>query len=567
MRRFNTQLLAQSYTKFKGTLKRLNILALCVKRFRIESLERLYIMRLVLKFLSFIFSIFIIHAALHADSNAEVFKKEVLLSRMVPQPKAVEFSGGANYILSAESGVEIILGATLPKNDELHILEIFKTYWNITPKLISKVSESLAQMPQDAYKIEVSAEGLKISAAGLSGVLQSLKTLRQLAEPVRGGKDLGAYLIAPCKIEDSPINNFRAMHLCVFAETQPYEIEKWLRLAAYYKFTHIVIDFWGTYPSQKHPEFFWENSPMNLEALKKIIKVAKQQGIVLIPQMSVLGHASGSAFRSGKHSAVDLDKSLQPYFEPTGWSWCLTNPNVRTVLTDIVVEMHELFGSPPYFHIGCDEAFDLATCDTCRNADLKALLISHIAYFQKILSDRGARAMMWHDMLLEKGDARWAKFNANAKPEQKMAEAYKELSKDIVICDWEYEFRQNKETKLLEWPTLKFFKDAGFDVIGCSWDNPKGIDGLGKFAAQEKLFGYMATVWHKNHGYPMQRILMQSAAAAWGAAPPDLEASPVPYLKRLNFDLHLRQIGWDMDIKIPEQTGVIRQQFRQSPLY
>lgn len=34
------------------------------------------------------------------------------------------------------------------------------------------------------------------------------------------------------------------------------------------------------------------------------------------------------------------------------------------MVRDLVLEMHEAFGNPPFFHIGCDEA-DPPVCPTC----------------------------------------------------------------------------------------------------------------------------------------------------------------------------------------------------------
>lgn len=52
---------------------------------------------------------------------------------------------------------------------------------------------------------------------------------------------------------------FRGIHFCYFAETGEIQLEKMIRPAALCKFNYSVIEFWGTFPFEKHPEFQWES--------------------------------------------------------------------------------------------------------------------------------------------------------------------------------------------------------------------------------------------------------------------------------------------------------------------
>ena len=106
---------------------------------------------------------------------------------------------------------------------------------------------------------------------------------------------------------------------------------------------------------------------------------------------------------------LDVAPEYEPLFEPGGWNWCLTNPEAQRVLRELIVEMHEDFGNPPYFHLGCDEA-QPPSCPECRKRPYGELICEHISRLADFVKSRGACAMIWHDMLLDSGDPRWQGF-------------------------------------------------------------------------------------------------------------------------------------------------------------
>ena len=159
--------------------------------------------------------------------------------------------------------------------------------------------------------------------------------------------------------------------------------------------------------------------------------------------------------------------------------------------------MHEFFGNPPFFHIGCDEAYDMATCYKCRSRPIGKLLAGHIIHFRDFLKKRGARAIMWHDMLVEEGDPRWDKCMANGHPGTGMGEIYKDLPKDIVIADWEYDERGPLPEGKKPYPTSAFFKENGFDTLCCPYYKISNIKNASAAARENGLFGMMATPWSR----------------------------------------------------------------------
>ena len=82
------------------------------------------------------------------------------------------------------------------------------------------------------------------------------------------------------------------------------------------------------------------------------------------------------------------------------------------LLQELIKERYEAFGRPPFFHIGGDEA-NMPSCPDCSSQPYSQLFLEHIKAMNETISSLGARTMMWHDMLLKKGDERWKGYKAN----------------------------------------------------------------------------------------------------------------------------------------------------------
>ncbi|OQA84595.1 MAG: Glycosyl hydrolase family 20, catalytic domain [Lentisphaerae bacterium ADurb.Bin242] len=479
------------------------------------------------------------------DSREEHY----LLDRLIPVPKEIKFKDGKEYLV--RDRCKVVVNASETEGIAAKTEALFRNYWKVSPSVSVKADRKQARNPADAYAVRIEEKQLVISVKGMTGLMNALKTLRQLAEVERGTEKVSGYFLVPCEISDGPAMPFRGVHLCIFPETELWDIEKQLRIAAYHKFNYAVIEPWGIFPFESRPEFCFRDRRINRQDLRRLIDLGKELGITLFPQLNILGHASGARCAIGKHAILDAHPELQPIFEPDGWAWCLTNPHTRRILTDMVVELHEFFGNPAYFHIGCDEADHLATCRDCRRKNLESLLLDHLRYFHDLLAGRGARMLMWHDMLLTRGDERWKGYIVCGRPEQELGNLYKKLPKDIVICDWQYGYKEKAADAEPEWPTTKFFKKEGFDTLVCPWINTAGARSLGKLAGREKLMGMLETTWHLNHHRQFVCIYAHAAGAAWNPES-SLTGDALPYLTMAQ---HLRQVLQDMETSQYERTG------------
>jgi len=477
-------------------------------------------------------------------------------SRLIPTPHIIAVA--PNGLFRIADGCRISIAS--PESGEelaLIIKKIFSNNWACAPEL---VFENGINVPQgDGYTLNVAPELCSIAASTANGVRNALKSLRQLAEAERGVLKSTCFLVPALNIEDEPDMDFRGIHFCWFPETPTWEIEREIRLAAYYKFNYAVIESWGMVRLDSHPEFCWEEFAVGKSEISRLVALAKELGVTLIPQMNLFGHATASRCGAGKHVLLDRHPEYASLFEPDGWTWCLGNPQTKKYLAEMVTELHDLYERPPFFHIGCDEAYNAGSCSLCAD-NYPDKVKAHLMYFHDLFAERGARVMMWHDMLLCRDDPRWDGYIVCGNSDEGMGGLYKELPKDIVVCDWQYGYPE-KAGKEPTWATSLFFRDAGYDVLVCPWLEPRGTASLGKCVKTEKLFGMLETTWHLNRG--SQRVDTLFAAAANAAWNP--QAASMPVHRREYVNRHIREINHDMGLKEYIQLGTVQYQVNSTP--
>lgn len=484
-------------------------------------------------------------------------KDKFVTSRVIPVPSRIECASGGMFKLA--DGCPITVISPLAETTLTAILQdTCNAYWKVKPSFSFQSGGD--GVVEDGYRLKVTAENCEIVASDLNGVRNAFKTMRQLAESERGVLTSTCWLLPCVAVEDEPALAFRGIHLCWFPETTIWEIEKNIRMAAYYKFNYAVIESWGMIRLDSHPEYCWDEFAVDKAEVSRLVKLAASLGLTLIPQLNLFGHATSSRCGAGKHMLLNQHPEYAPLFEPDGWTWCIANPCARQYLTELATELHDLFDRPAYFHIGCDEAYNAGSCSLCRE-NYPEKLKEHLLYFHSLFAERGARVMMWHDMLLNRDDPRWNGYIVCGHSENGLGELYKELPKDVVICDWQYGY-QEKDGKEPDWPTSHFFQQAGFDVLVCPWLERRGVKSLGRLAKQAKLFGMLETTWHwYRASHRMETLFVFSSNAAWH--PDWVPENDVVYREYLN--RHLREIDQDMGSKKYIQFGSVQYQINPTP--
>ena len=403
----------------------------------------------------------------------------------------------------------------------------------------------------EAYAVKADADGVRSAARTLAGVRWAAYTIRPLAVAKRGTFVTKGRELPTLDVSDAPHLAFRAIHICWLPELRPAQIERAIRLAAMMKFNYAIIESWGTFRSEKNPWWGLPDGPMTLAETRRLAALGRDLGITLIPQVNAFGHASLSRATTYKHVVLDLKPHYEPLYEPGGWNWCLSNPETQRVLRELIAEIHDAFGNPPYFHLGCDEAQPPA-CSECRKRPYGQLVCEHISGLADFVRSRGARPMIWHDMLIKRGAPEWDKFEA--KGTDATITLVDTLPKDVVICDWEYSYCDMAEVRA-DWPTMAYFKNKGFSVAGCPWMNFNTMRPMADYLAQHGCFGFIETTWHHLFHEDGRRMFVWGSSAAWGADVP--KQAPQ---QDVSFMIMLRLVGQDMKVADPRDTGTVDHQ-------
>lgn len=473
---------------------------------------------------------------------------------LVPLPAPVSFSSDMDAPVDFSSAAEVVVEVPDPAAVEWLNRRFADWYGKHAPRAVSGKT-GLALMPGDeAYAVRADGGGVKIAARRLEGVRWAAYSIRQLAVARRGTFRTEGRILPSCTISDAPHLGFRCVHLCWFPEIRKEQIERAVRLAALMKFNYVIIDPWGMYKSERHPWWSWPQAKMTKPEVRRLVAIGRELGVTLIPQIASFGHAGAGRSCTLKHSVLDLQPEYEPLYEPGGWNWCLTNPEAQRVIRELIAEMLADFGHPPFIHLGCDEA-QPPTCPECRKRPYGEIVCDHVVNLARYVESRGARAMIWHDMLLDCTEPRWKHFIAcGSATTAKLVES---LPKSVIICDWQYS--DFKDDTLQTWPTSAHFIEKGFATVASPWMNFKAMGHFAAFMAKRGGFGYIQTTWHHLRGDDWMRFFRYGSSSAWGSA-----VRGVTPQYDIAFANALRMVGHDMKVSDYRDTGHVEYQIPPS---
>ncbi len=477
-----------------------------------------------------------------------------------PIPVPITFKSNIDAPVAFDANTKVVVECADAEGTAWLNRRFKEWYGAYAPTAVAGTAGLELRAGDEAYAVAVDTSGVKIAARTLAGVRWAAYSLRPCAIAKRGTVTTAGYLLPTLTISDAPHLAFRGIHLCCLPEIRLTQIERSIRLAAMMKFNYVVLELWGDYKSEKHPWWSWPNAKVTKTELRRLVALGRELGVTLIPQVPTFGHAGSSRTDSLKHNVLDLQPQYEPLFEPGGWNWCLTNPETQRILRELIDEFLEVFDHPPYIHLGCDEAQPPA-CPECRKRPYDELVCEHIANLAAFAKSRGARAMIWHDMLLDRNDPRWKGFvRSGSKQTAKLADT---LPKDVIICDWQYSYGKMHEVRK-DWPTIQHFHDKGFPVVGCPWQNYNTMKPMADFVAKIGGFGFLETTWHHLRERDWNAMYRYSASAAWGTPVGRVARhGPTPQYDTL-FGNMLRMVGHDMKVKDYRDTGNVDHQLPPS---
>ncbi|HEY9341226.1 MAG TPA: family 20 glycosylhydrolase [Hanamia sp.] len=265
---------------------------------------------------------------------------------IIPLPQSLKWNDG-NFPLYACKNI-LIKDKSLQKEAEWLRKKIAQRGWNVT--IVNAIKDigpfielslgkiNSPQLPDEAYKINVTEDKISLTANTSHGIFNALQTFEQL---MRDGS-----MINNCEIVDWPAFSWRGYMVDVGRNYQSMNLLKQQieKMAAYklnifhFHFTEDIA--WRLqsklYPQLTAPENMLRNKGMyySEEDMKELIAFCKERYITLVPEIDMPGHSA--AFKRAMKTDMQTDSGL-------------------AIIKNILKEFFSTYNDVPYFHVGGDE--------------------------------------------------------------------------------------------------------------------------------------------------------------------------------------------------------------------
>jgi hexosaminidase len=272
----------------------------------------------------------------------------------------------------------------------------------------------------ESYRLQVTTQGIRITASQDRGLFWGVQTLRQLL-PMQRSTHVELPVV---DIRDQPTFGYRGTMLDVSRHFYPVAfVKKQLDLLSYYKINtfhwHLTDDQGWRIEIRKYPRLT-EVGGWRTEAdgkryggfytqaqIRDVVDYARRRNIMVIPEIEIPGHSTAALA-----AYPELSCTRQPLQVATSWGvhkdiYCVGNEATFTFLQNVLDEVIALFPAP-YVHIGGDEVpkdrwKDCASCQQLMHAqrlkDEEGLQSYFIKRMQRYLASKGKTLIGWDEIL------------------------------------------------------------------------------------------------------------------------------------------------------------------------
>jgi hypothetical protein len=292
-----------------------------------------------------------------------------------------------------------------------------------------------------------------------------------------------------------PANPWCALHLLNFtSDSSLIRLETQLPELAAAGITMLILEVDYGFAFISHPELRGSDDPISRAGAKRLVKACRKNGIMLVPQFQCFGHQSwaGTTFvLLTRYPEFDLTPGAYPDNKGIYCrEWDPLNPAVHAMVFDLLDELIEAFDAE-MLHVGMDEVFligdSLSPSTFGKNpASVFAGVVNDL--YGHIVKKRQKRMMMWGDRLIDSEKYDLGEWEAS---KNGTAAAIDSIPKDIIICDWHYELREN-------YPSLPLFLEKGFEVLPTSWRKPEAVQAFIRYSQSlndPDMLGHLFTMW------------------------------------------------------------------------
>lgn len=273
----------------------------------------------------------------------------------------------------------------------------------------------------EGYGLDVSPDGIRISAGGRRGVLHGVWTLAQLLE--QHGRALPAV-----RIEDSPDFPNRGVMLDVSRDKVPAleTLKETVDMLASWKINQVQLYTEHTFAYRGHEKVWEKSSPLTGEDIVVLDAWCRERGVELVPNQNSFGHMARWLVHDPYREFADAPEGCQ-----TEWGWFKEpftlnplDPRSVALLRDLYDQILPHFSSRQ-FNVGCDETVDLGKVRSKGEADrigVDRLYLNFLMAIYREVKARGYTMQFWGDIINK---------HPNLVPE---------LPRDTIALEWGYEY-------------------------------------------------------------------------------------------------------------------------------
>ena len=427
----------------------------------------------------------------YSCKNNEIQDNFVLL----PIVKNIEFSGESSslnhdseYIFHSEtnSDLPVLLDSSfkLIKGD-------FDNN-NLSFKINNEID-----IPAEGYYLNISKNGIDITAKDEAGLFYSFNSLRQL---IADSKDQNINLPV-VKIKDYPSLKYRSIHIDVKHHTEKKEYYfKLIDELASIKINGIIVEFEDKLGYERRPTIAAPDS-YSISWWKSLSEYANERNIKISPLIQGLGHASFIL----KH---DKYKNLRDVSNDD-WAFNPLDPETYEVQFDLYKDAIDATPYGQFLHVGGDEV-KVIDRNGKKGFELNLLWLNKVSEFAK---QNNRTPIFWDDMYLKHGGVWMVTRNTKLTKEkvdsiwidkeERLTEYLDDFPKNCIYMRWNY-FYPWAEGNL---KTIDWYKENNLKVMGATagqtrwvlmpqdYSNIESIKSFALTSVEKELDGLLLTLW------------------------------------------------------------------------
>ncbi len=361
---------------------------------------------------------------------------------LIPVPVDMNLTGGGfairpeTKLVYNDSELEVISGIANERWKSYLGFELPSEYNQTAPShaVVFAMNDVFDEtLGDEGYNIDISPNGMVVSANKPAGILYGVQTVYQLLSTHPNGKLPGL------QITDYPRFGYRGLHLDVSRHFHPMEfIYKMIDQMAMHKLNvfhwHLIDDQGWRLEIKKYPKLtevgawrvdmshlHWDARPLTTdrenatyggyytqEEVRELVAYAAERNITVMPEIEMPAHVMSALAAYPELSCTGENLGVPPGgVWPITHIYCAGNEATFEFLENVMMEVMELFPSE-FIHIGGDEAdkTNWKSCPLCqariRNEGLKdeeELQSYFIARMEKFLNKHGRQLMGWDEIL------------------------------------------------------------------------------------------------------------------------------------------------------------------------